>query len=78
MLAKLMPHLNVGAQKWMVFGPAGWFQNASRRWPSVGAAEDIGAAGLRRACRRAEPLLLGRLGRRAGGPPDGFYRPKNL
>jgi hypothetical protein len=28
MLAMLIPHLNVGAQKWMVFGPAGWFQKA--------------------------------------------------
>lgn len=23
-----MPHLNVGAQKWMVLGPVGWFQSA--------------------------------------------------
>lgn len=26
-LAAVMPHFIVGAQKKMVFGPAGWFQN---------------------------------------------------
>ncbi len=26
--AAVMPHFIVGAQKKMVFGPAGWFQNA--------------------------------------------------
>ena len=25
----LIAHLKVGAQKWMVFGPAGWFQKAA-------------------------------------------------
>jgi len=29
MFAKLMHHLNVGAQKKIVLGPAGWFQNAA-------------------------------------------------
>ena len=48
MFAKLMPHLKVGAQKWMVLGPAGWFHSATRRWPTVGAA-----AMARRACVRA-------------------------
>eukprot|EP00963_Diacronema_lutheri_P001264 scaffold80_cov325-Pavlova_lutheri.AAC.54 len=31
MLANEMPHLKVGAQKWMVLGPAGWFQSACAR-----------------------------------------------
>lgn len=33
-LAMLMPHLNVGAQKKIVFGPAGWFKKALKFAPN--------------------------------------------
>ncbi len=35
MFARLMPHLNVGAQKWIVLGPAGWFQKAANDMDSM-------------------------------------------
>eukprot|EP00285_Hemiselmis_virescens_P009820 CAMPEP_0173393718 /NCGR_PEP_ID=MMETSP1356-20130122/22273_1 /TAXON_ID=77927 ORGANISM="Hemiselmis virescens, Strain PCC157" /NCGR_SAMPLE_ID=MMETSP1356 /ASSEMBLY_ACC=CAM_ASM_000847 /LENGTH=127 /DNA_ID=CAMNT_0014351783 /DNA_START=113 /DNA_END=493 /DNA_ORIENTATION=+ len=39
--AATSPHLKVGAQKWIVFGPAGWFQKAA----SLVAADIAIAAG---------------------------------
>lgn len=41
-------HLNVGAQKWIVLGPAGWFQNADSRDAAAIVAGERGAAALRR------------------------------
>jgi hypothetical protein len=58
-LAKVMPHLKVGAQKWMVLGPAGWFKNARNR-PARPDAAGVGEDMRRRAG-------LGRQGGRAKG-----------
>ncbi|KAL3814525.1 hypothetical protein ACJIZ3_015793 [Penstemon smallii] len=48
MFAMLSPHLNVGAQKWIVFGPAGWFHRARSFefifqicWHSVGSRKGL-------------------------------------
>lgn len=57
MLASVMPHLNVGAQKWMVLGPAGWFQNAIRR--ELEAAMAATAAAGTQLGRPSPPAALG-------------------
>ena len=43
MFAAVIPHFIVGAQKKMVFGPAGWFQNAAADCmsPAMSSRRDV-------------------------------------